>query len=109
MTCLQKVVHLQMEGMFGPDTLSGADEVFITSTAGGVMPVAKVNGKQVGIGTPGKITTLIRKSYWEAHDEDRWTTPVDYKQSIYDKKYQIKRANLCRLNLFFFGSWVTAL
>ncbi len=88
--------------MFGLDTLSGADEVFITSTAGGVMPVTKVNGKQVGIGTPGKITTLIRKRYWEAHDEDRWTTPVDYKYSIYDKKYQIKRLNLCRLSLFCF-------
>jgi len=67
------------QGMFGLDTLSGADEVFITSTAGGVMPVAKVNGKPVGIGAPGKVTTLIRKSYWEAHDEGRWTTPVDYK------------------------------
>ncbi len=65
--------------MFGLNTLNGADEVFITSTAGGVMPVTKINGKQVGIGTPGKITTLIRKRYWETHGEDRWTTLVDYK------------------------------
>jgi branched-chain amino acid aminotransferase len=65
-------------GTFGANVLKEADEVFITSTAGGVMPVTKVNGKPVGIGTPGKVTTLIRKRYWEAHDEDRWTTPVDY-------------------------------
>ena len=65
-------------GTFGANVLKEADEVFITSTAGGVMPVTKVNGKPVGMGTPGKVTTLIRKRYWEAHDEDRWTTPVDY-------------------------------
>lgn len=65
-------------GTFGANVLKEADEVFITSTAGGVMPVTKVNGKAVGMGTPGKVTTLIRRRYWEAHDEDRWTTPVDY-------------------------------
>lgn len=65
-------------GAFGANVLKEADEVFITSTAGGVMPVTKVNGKPVGMGTPGKVTTLIRRRYWEAHDEDRWTTPVDY-------------------------------
>jgi hypothetical protein len=32
----------------------------------------------VGDGKPGKITALIRKRYWEAHDEDRWTSPVNY-------------------------------
>jgi branched-chain amino acid aminotransferase len=65
-------------GTFGANVLKEADEVFITSTAGGVMPVTKVDGKPVGTGTPGKVTTLIHKRYWEAHDEDRWTTPVDY-------------------------------
>jgi len=63
---------------FGADVLKEADEVFITSTAGGIMPVAKINGKTIGTGKPGKITTLIRKRYWEAHDENQWTTPVEY-------------------------------
>ncbi len=65
-------------GMFDAKVLKEADEIFITSTAGGVMPVTKVNDKPIGTGSPGKVTTLIRKRYWEAHDEDRWTTPVDY-------------------------------
>lgn len=63
---------------FDANVLKEADEVFITSTAGGVMPVTKVNDKPIGSGSPGEVTTLIRKRYWEAHDEDRWTTPVDY-------------------------------
>ncbi|UCH22856.1 MAG: aminotransferase class IV [Deltaproteobacteria bacterium] len=63
---------------FGADVLEEAKEVFISSTAGGVIPVTTVNNKSVGDGKPGKITALIRKRYWEAHDEDRWTFPVIY-------------------------------
>ena len=64
--------------MFGADVLMAAEEVFLTSTAGGVMPVTLVNGRTIGDGKPGKITTLIQKRYWEAHDEGPWVTPVDY-------------------------------
>lgn len=63
---------------FGADVLETAEEVFISSTAGGVIPVTTVNDKPIGDGKPGKITTLIRNRYWEAHDEDRWTSPVNY-------------------------------
>ncbi len=63
---------------FGADMLETAEEVFLSSTAGGVMPVTTVNHKTIGDGKPGEITTLIRNRYWEAHDEDRWTTPVHY-------------------------------
>jgi branched-chain amino acid aminotransferase len=63
---------------FGSSLLETAAEVFLSSTAGGVMPVTTVNNTPVGDGKPGKITTLIRKRYWEAHDEDRWTTAVNY-------------------------------
>jgi branched-chain amino acid aminotransferase len=65
-------------GSFGTGLLESAEEVFLSSTAGGIMPVTTVNNKAVGDGRPGKITTLIRKRYWEAHDEDRWTTVVEY-------------------------------
>ncbi|MFC1886610.1 aminotransferase class IV [Thermodesulfobacteriota bacterium] len=68
--------------MFGAHVLENADEVFITSTAGGVMPVTTVNGKSIGDGKPGKVTTLIQKRYWGAHNEDRWATPVDYPTEI---------------------------
>ena len=64
--------------MFDAAVLVNAAEVFLTSTAGGVMPVTTLNGKSIGDGKPGKVTTLIQKRYWEAHDEDRWTTPVEY-------------------------------
>jgi branched-chain amino acid aminotransferase len=64
--------------MLNVDSLRAADEIFLTSTAGGVMAVTTLDGEPVGDGKPGEVTTLLRKRYWEAHDEDRWTTPVDY-------------------------------
>jgi branched-chain amino acid aminotransferase len=60
------------------DQLSDAEEVFITSTAGGVMPVTKLDGKPVGAGKPGKRTLALRQRYWDAHEEARWATPVTY-------------------------------
>lgn len=55
-----------------------ADEAFITSTAGGVMPVTTIDGRQLLDGNPGPITTQLRQAYWDAHDDPRWTIPVAY-------------------------------
>jgi branched-chain amino acid aminotransferase len=67
--------------MFNTEVAEKAAEIFITSTAGGVMPVTTINGKPVGDGKPGPVTTLIQKRYWEAHDEKPWATAVDYRAS----------------------------
>jgi branched-chain amino acid aminotransferase len=67
-----------IQAMFNTEVVENAAEVFITSTAGGVIPVTTVNDKSVGDGKPGIITTLIQKRYWEAHDEKPWATAVDY-------------------------------
>ena len=63
---------------FGADELRGADEVFITSTAGGVMPVRSVDGEPVGDGAPGPLTRRLTELYWALHDDPRYTTPVRY-------------------------------
>ncbi len=55
-----------------------ADEVFVTSTAGGIMPVTEVDGEPVGNGEPGPITLRLRAAYWDLHDDPRFVTPVRY-------------------------------
>jgi len=55
-----------------------AEEVFVTSTAGGIMPVTKVDGKAVGDGKPGPVTARLREAYWELHRDPRYATPVRY-------------------------------
>ncbi len=61
-----------------PDQLCDADEVFISSTAGGVMSVTRVDGRVFGNGRPGPLTTRIRDLYWRKHDSGWHATPVDY-------------------------------
>jgi branched-chain amino acid aminotransferase len=56
----------------------GADEAFLTSTAGGIMPVTRVDGGPVGAGAPGPVTLRLRDAYWELHRDPRFATPVRY-------------------------------
>jgi branched-chain amino acid aminotransferase len=55
-----------------------ADEVFLSSTAGGVMPVTRVDGDPVGNGEPGTITLRLREAYWNLHSDPRFATPIRY-------------------------------
>ena len=61
-----------------PATLIAADEVFITSTAGGIMAVSSVNGTPIGNGTPGQLTTSISNHYWHMHRSPEWSTAISY-------------------------------
>lgn len=63
-------------GMFGAERLLNAEEVFITSTAGGVMPVTRLDDRAVGDGRPGPVTRRLHRAYWDAHRDPAWATPV---------------------------------
>jgi branched-chain amino acid aminotransferase len=63
---------------FDVDVLRNAEELFATSTAGGVMPVVMLDGVAVGDGTPGPLTRQLSARYWEAHRAGPWVEPVSY-------------------------------
>ena len=65
-------------GRIKADDLRGADEVFITSTAGGIMPVRSIDGDDLGDGQPGPVTVRIKDLYWQLHDDPAYATPVRY-------------------------------
>jgi branched-chain amino acid aminotransferase len=58
------------------DRLRDADEVFITTTAGGVIPVRSLDGVSVGDGTPGPVAVRLRALYWQAHEDPAYATAV---------------------------------
>ncbi|PDT32498.1 MULTISPECIES: aminotransferase class IV [Sinorhizobium] len=60
------------------DELNEADEVFITSTAGGIMPVTRVDGSSISSGRVGIVTRQLMDLYWQKHSDDAWSTPVNY-------------------------------
>jgi branched-chain amino acid aminotransferase len=58
------------------ETLKHADEAFVTSTAGGIMPVTRVDDRPVADGAPGPITRRLIDLYWQKHHDPAWSTPV---------------------------------
>jgi len=63
-------------GVLGVDALRNAEEAFVTSTAGGIMPLTRIDGRPVGDGRPGAITRRLIDLYWAKHEDPAWTTPV---------------------------------
>jgi branched-chain amino acid aminotransferase len=62
--------------LLSPYDLYTADEVFLTSTAGGLMPVTRIDGRVVGSGEPGPVYSRLRELF-DRHVEEGWGgTPV---------------------------------
>ena len=60
------------------DEALAADEVFITTTAGGLIPITRIDGQTVGAGVPGPVTQKLQKRYWETHEDPRYTLEINY-------------------------------
>ena len=58
------------------EELQSANELFASSTAGGIMPITKVSGIQIGNGRVGDITRQLHKLYWEKHTDEKWSTSI---------------------------------
>jgi branched-chain amino acid aminotransferase len=64
-------------GPLRAEDVTGASEVFLTSTAGGVMPVASVDGVRLGEECPGPVTRRISSRYWDLHGKSEHTISID--------------------------------
>lgn len=61
------------------DELRDADEIFITSTAGGIMPVTEIDGHILGNGKPGPVTQRVHNLYWARQHAEGMSTAIDYR------------------------------
>jgi branched-chain amino acid aminotransferase len=61
------------------DELRRADEIFLSSTGGGVIPIATLDGALVG-GRPrgvfGPVSEQLQAAYWALHDDPRYAEAV---------------------------------
>jgi branched-chain amino acid aminotransferase len=55
-----------------------ADEIFLATTAGGVMPASRIDGRIMGNDRPGPISTKIKDTFWAKRAAGWHGTPVDY-------------------------------
>lgn len=60
------------------DEARGADEIFFSTTAGGVMPVSRIDGRIMGNDRPGPVSAKIRDAFWARRAAGWHATAVDY-------------------------------
>lgn len=72
---IQSPVHV---GKVARTELASADEIFLSSTAGGIMPVTALDGRPLGTGTPGPVTRRLHTLYWQKKEAGWHGTPVEY-------------------------------
>jgi branched-chain amino acid aminotransferase len=58
--------------------LRNADEIFITSTAGGIMGVTRLDGRFLGNDRPGPLTRRLHDAYWQFRKQGWCAEPIDY-------------------------------
>ncbi|WP_036594270.1 branched-chain amino acid--2-keto-4-methylthiobutyrate aminotransferase [Ottowia thiooxydans] len=83
-TILELCAELGVPHSIGPvsrSDLQSADEVFISSSAGGVMPVRQVSDGGALPGSGGTVFRSIREAYWSAHKRPLFSTPVEAVQA----------------------------
>ena len=74
---LAKELHLPItKKSISVEELYNAEELFATSTAGGIMPITEVSGKEIGKGSVGNLTRQLHKLYWQKHSDDSWSTSI---------------------------------
>ncbi len=60
------------------DELRTADEVFISTSGGGVLPVTRVDGRAIGDAMPGPITRRLVQTYWDWHADPAYSLAINY-------------------------------
>ena len=55
-----------------------SDEIFMCTTAGGVMPITTLDGQPVKDGKIGPITKRTWDDYWKMHYDDKYSFEIDY-------------------------------
>jgi branched-chain amino acid aminotransferase len=55
-----------------------ADEAFISSSGGGVLPVTRVDGHNVADGLIGAVTLQLSQTYWDWHQHPAMRVPINY-------------------------------
>lgn len=54
------------------------DEMFMCTTAGGIMPITTLDGRKVKDGKVGPITKQIWDEYWTMHWDPKYTIEINY-------------------------------
>ncbi|OBT57852.1 hypothetical protein VE04_01964 [Pseudogymnoascus sp. 24MN13] len=58
-----------------------SDEIFMCTTAGGIMPIVTLDGKSINGGKVGPVTKAIWDGYWAMHYDSAYSFEINYEQN----------------------------
>ena len=67
-----------------------ADEIFLTTSSGGVVPITKVNDRIFSNDAPGEMTVKLMDCYWNCTKNDNLRIEIPYNQENSNKASPIK-------------------
>jgi len=74
-----RALGLEVRVEFVPVELAyHCDELFMCTTAGGIMPITVLDGRPVNGGEIGPITRKIWDAYWDMHYDPAYSFEIDY-------------------------------
>ena len=80
-TVLEMAYHLGINTSIralGVEELLEADEVFISSSGGGVIPIIRVNETIFGNGASGPVSIQLNETYWTWATLEKYRDPINY-------------------------------
>ena len=69
-----------------------ADEIFLTTSSGGVVPITKVNDRVFSNDAPGEMTVKLMECYWNWTKNDNLRIEITYNKEDLNEASQIKRS-----------------
>ena len=69
-----------------------ADEIFLTTSSGGVVPITKVNDRVFSNDAPGEMTVKLMECYWNWTKNDNLRIEITYNKEDLNEASQIKKS-----------------
>ena len=60
------------------EELRDADQILLVTTAGGIMPASRIDGRIMGNDRPGPVFRRLHDAFWDKRAAGWHATPVDY-------------------------------
>ena len=86
-----------------------ADEIFLSTSSGGIVPITKVNNRIFSNNAPGEMTGKLSKCYWNWTEKSDLRIEIDYKKIKPESKLNKKNKFSKMLNRAIFVTIIIAL
>lgn len=67
-----------------------ADEIFLSTSSGGVVPITKVNNRIFSNNAPGEMTNKLLKCYWNWTEKSDLRIEIDYNEKKLEANHTVK-------------------